>query len=36
MLAKASQPEYTLTHKIEIIKENYAPIFKTRDDDYFM
>jgi DNA helicase-2/ATP-dependent DNA helicase PcrA len=35
MLAKASQPEYSLTQKIEIIIEYYAPILKERSDDYF-
>jgi DNA helicase II / ATP-dependent DNA helicase PcrA len=36
MLAKASQPEYTLTQKIEVIKDYYAPILKAREDDYFI
>jgi DNA helicase II / ATP-dependent DNA helicase PcrA len=36
MLAKASQPEYTLTQKVEIIIEYYAPILKERVDDYFI
>jgi DNA helicase-2/ATP-dependent DNA helicase PcrA len=35
MLAKASQSDYTLTQKIEIIIEYYAPILKERADDYF-
>ena len=36
MIARASQPEYTLTQKIEIIIEYYAPIMKERVDDYFI
>jgi DNA helicase-2/ATP-dependent DNA helicase PcrA len=36
MLAKASQPEYTLTQKVEIIIEYYAPILKERADDYYI
>ena len=36
MLAKASQPEYTLTQKIEVIKDYYAPILKAREDDFFI
>lgn len=36
MLAKASQPEYTLTQKIEVIKDYYAPILKAREDDYYI
>jgi DNA helicase-2/ATP-dependent DNA helicase PcrA len=36
MLAKASKPEYTLTQKIEIIIDYYAPILKEREDDYFI
>lgn len=36
MLAKASRPEHTLTQKIEIIKDYYAPILKAREDDYFI
>jgi DNA helicase II / ATP-dependent DNA helicase PcrA len=36
MLAKASQPEYTLTQKMEIIKDYYSPILKAREDDYFI
>jgi DNA helicase-2/ATP-dependent DNA helicase PcrA len=36
MLAKASQPEYSLTQKIEIIKDYYAPILKAREDDYLI
>jgi DNA helicase-2/ATP-dependent DNA helicase PcrA len=35
MLSKASQPEYTLSQKIEIIIEYYSPILKERADDYF-
>lgn len=34
MLSKASQPELTLTQKIEIIREYYAPLLKAREDDY--
>lgn len=36
MLARASQPEYTLNQKVEIIIEYYAPILKERADDYFI
>jgi DNA helicase II / ATP-dependent DNA helicase PcrA len=36
MLAKASQPEYTLIQKVEIIIEYYAPILKERADDYYI
>jgi len=36
MLARASQPEYTLTQKVDIIIEYYAPILKERADDYFI
>jgi ATP-dependent DNA helicase UvrD/PcrA len=36
MLARASQPEYTLTQKVEIIIEYYAPVLKERADDYFI
>jgi len=36
MLSKASQPEYTLTQKIEIIKDYYGPILKAREDDYLI
>jgi DNA helicase-2/ATP-dependent DNA helicase PcrA len=36
MLAKASQPEYSLTQKIEVIKDYYAPILKEREADYFI
>jgi DNA helicase-2/ATP-dependent DNA helicase PcrA len=36
MLSKASQPEYTLTQKTEVIKDYYAPILKARADDYFI
>jgi DNA helicase-2/ATP-dependent DNA helicase PcrA len=35
MLARASQPEYTLTQKIEVIRDYYAPILQAREDDYF-
>jgi DNA helicase II / ATP-dependent DNA helicase PcrA len=34
MLAKASQPEYTLTQKVEIISDYYAPLLKAREEDY--
>lgn len=34
MLSKASQPGFTLTQKIEIIREYYAPLLKAREDDY--
>ncbi|MDP4207967.1 MAG: ATP-dependent helicase [Bacteroidota bacterium] len=34
MLSKASKPEYNLTQKIEIIRNYYAPILKSREDDY--
>jgi len=36
MLAKASNPEFSLTQKIEIIIDYYAPILKERADDYFI
>ena len=36
MIAKASQPEYTLTQKVEIIIEYYAPILKERADYYYI
>jgi DNA helicase-2/ATP-dependent DNA helicase PcrA len=36
MLAKASQPELSLTQKIEVIKDYYAPILKEREADYFI
>jgi DNA helicase-2/ATP-dependent DNA helicase PcrA len=36
MLSKASQPDYTLTQKIEIIIDYYSPILKERADDYFI
>jgi DNA helicase-2/ATP-dependent DNA helicase PcrA len=36
MLAKASQTEYNLTQKIEVIKEYYSPILKAREDDYII
>jgi DNA helicase II / ATP-dependent DNA helicase PcrA len=35
MLTQASQPEYTLTQKIEVIKDYYSSILKAREDDYF-
>jgi DNA helicase-2/ATP-dependent DNA helicase PcrA len=34
MLSKASQPEYNLTQKIEIIRDYYAPLLKARESDY--
>jgi DNA helicase-2/ATP-dependent DNA helicase PcrA len=34
MLSKASKPEYNLTQKLGIIKDYYAPILKSREDDY--
>jgi len=34
MLSKASQPEYTLTQKIEIIRDYYVPLLKARETDY--
>ncbi len=36
MLARASQPEYNLNQKVEIIIEYYAPILKERADDYYV
>lgn len=36
MLAAASRTENSLTRKIEIIKDYYAPILKAREDDYLM
>jgi DNA helicase-2/ATP-dependent DNA helicase PcrA len=36
MLARASQPDYSLNQKIEIIIDYYAPILKERADDYFI
>ncbi len=36
MLAKASQPGYNLTQKIDIIIDYYSPILKERADDYFI
>jgi DNA helicase II / ATP-dependent DNA helicase PcrA len=36
MLAKASRPEYSLSQKVEIIIEYYAPILKERADDYYI
>jgi DNA helicase II / ATP-dependent DNA helicase PcrA len=36
MLAKASQPEYSLQQKVGIIIEYYAPILKERADDYYI
>ena len=34
MLSKASQSEYSLTQKIEIIGDYYTPILKSRETDY--
>jgi DNA helicase-2/ATP-dependent DNA helicase PcrA len=34
MLSKASQSEYDLNQKIEIIREYYAPLLKAREEDY--
>ncbi len=34
MLANASLPEQTLTRKIEIIRDFYAPLLKARETDY--
>lgn len=34
VLSKASQPEYNLTQKIEIIRDYYAPMLKARETDY--
>jgi DNA helicase II / ATP-dependent DNA helicase PcrA len=34
MLSKASQPVYSLTQKIEIIRDYYAPLLKAREEDY--
>ncbi|NJK95146.1 MAG: UvrD-helicase domain-containing protein [Bacteroidales bacterium] len=36
MLSKASQPEYSLTQKTEIIRDYYAPLLKAREDDYLI
>jgi DNA helicase-2/ATP-dependent DNA helicase PcrA len=36
MLSKASQPDLTLTQKIEIIKDYYSPLLKSREDDYLI
>ena len=36
MLSRASQPEYTLAQKVELIIEYYAPILKERADDYYV
>jgi DNA helicase-2/ATP-dependent DNA helicase PcrA len=36
MLAKASQPECSLTRKVELIVDYYSPILKERFDDYFI
>jgi DNA helicase II / ATP-dependent DNA helicase PcrA len=34
MLAKASQPVFTLTQKIELIRDYYEPLLKAREEDY--
>jgi DNA helicase II / ATP-dependent DNA helicase PcrA len=34
MLSRASQPVYTLTQKIAIIRDYYAPLLKAREEDY--
>jgi DNA helicase II / ATP-dependent DNA helicase PcrA len=34
MLSKASQPVYTLTQKIELIRDYYEPLLKAREEDY--
>ena len=34
MLSRASQPTYSLTQKIEIIRDYYAPLLKAREEDY--
>ncbi len=34
MLSKAGSSEYSLTQKIEIIREYYAPLLKARETDY--
>jgi len=34
MLSKASQPTYSLTQKIEHIRDYYAPLLKAREEDY--
>ena len=34
MLAEASQPENSLNRKVEIIRDYYAPILKSRETDY--
>lgn len=34
MLAQASRPEFTLTQKIELIRDWYAPLLKAREEDY--
>lgn len=36
MLSKAIQPELSLTQKIEVIKDYYSPILKSREDDYLI
>ena len=34
VLSIASQPDLTLTQKVEVIKEYYAPLLKAREEDY--
>lgn len=34
MLSRASHPELSLTQKIEIIRDYYAPLLKAREEDY--
>jgi DNA helicase-2/ATP-dependent DNA helicase PcrA len=34
MLSKASQPDYTITQKIEMIRDYYAPLLQAREEDY--
>ena len=34
ILSKASQPEFSLTQKIELIRDYYAPLLKAREEDY--
>jgi DNA helicase II / ATP-dependent DNA helicase PcrA len=34
MLSRASQPVYTLTQKIALIRDYYAPLLKAREEDY--
>ena len=34
MLSKASRPEFSLTQKIELVRDWYAPNLKAREEDY--